>query len=162
MTYNELISLTVYIAVAGTLLLIATGGYLILVDVRKRVKTPATAQIIDALLPLANQAVYGAEAFALKQERALQIKLQGVDKKALADGFYALLPDTITVLGRSVPTTLVKALISKEQWSALVQRAFDEADARMTRNETWLAKQIPVSADELKTFDTRPLTTVVG
>lgn len=127
---------------AGLALLVAVVFFLFLTWLRRRVTNPALQAIIDALLPLAQQAVYGAETLALKMLQSGQSALEGADKKKIADAFYAALPETLMIGGRPVPIGRIKTIISKEKWAELVQRAYEEADARVLRNQAWLEKQV--------------------
>lgn len=145
--------LAIMFAVAFGALLIALGALYVIRSFR-RAAQPGTDAILAALEPWALKAIYGAEALALSALSSAHITLEGLDKKAIADNQYALLPSTISIGGRSFPIGFVKSLVSKTQWEQLVQRVFDEADARVSQNAEWLKKQIGLieqpSADPIR------------
>jgi hypothetical protein len=62
-------------------------------------------------------------------------RLDGLDKKAIADAAYAMLPDSITLPGgKVIPIGIVKQLAPRETWEQWVQNAFDSF-------ATWYASQ---------------------
>ena len=122
-------------------LALAVLGAIALNDVRRRVTKPALHLVLDALRPFAGQAIYAAEMLAANELTRIQGDLGGADKKSIADHFYDALPDTIMVLGRAVPISIIKALVPRASWEQLVQSVFDDAEARIGRNKDWLIKE---------------------
>jgi hypothetical protein len=107
-----------------------------------RVKNPSLETILKALQPLADEALFAAENRALEVLRATETEISELDQKAIADAYYALIPESINIGGRTISLTLIKVIITKEIWATFVQRLFDEAMARIKANEMWLAAQI--------------------
>ena len=91
---------------------------------------PGEEAIEGALFPFVSNAIW----LAYKASESLidqgQERLQGMDKKRLADAAYDLLPSSIPVKVRGVvihvPLNWIKRLVSKDRFSALVQDAFDD------------------------------------
>jgi hypothetical protein len=104
-------------------------------------------QVIEAALrPYAYAAIVTAFKLGEVARDDLARRLEGLDKKALADAVYALLPDAILVSGKLVPIGAIKSVITKEQWEALVQNAFDELMLIYRQNgavlDEWLRERI--------------------
>jgi hypothetical protein len=104
-------------------------------------------QVVEAALrPYAYAAIVTAFKLGEVARDDLEKRLEGLDKKALADAVYALLPDTITVGSYLVPIGAVKSLVPREQWEALVQNAFDELMLIYRQNgavlDEWLKERI--------------------
>lgn len=148
-----IINIAFVAAVVGLLILFGVGSLSLVARLESGTfgKQPLRLAVLEALRPWAAFAIRSAETLALKQFQSTQKLLSGTDKKAVADRFYALLPDTLWVAGRAWHIGAIKALISQPDWESLVQRVFDEGETLLTRNETWLQKQI-----ELLTTHTIP------
>jgi hypothetical protein len=123
-------------------LLFAVLAFVAVRRVESKTTNPNVGAFLTALNPYLNEALYGAASLAERALQSAQVKLEAVDKKAIADGFYALLPDTIMVDGRIVPVGEIKSVVSQAQWESMVAHALDLADSRIIRNETWLLTQV--------------------
>lgn len=80
----------------------------------------------DALLVYVDAAIIGAYKASEALVDAGQERLRGVDKRAIAQGLYDALPETINVRGTPVPIGLIKAVISKKQFATWVDIMFEE------------------------------------
>lgn len=85
---------------------------------------PMEAQIEAALMPLLYQAICSAYRLSEQAVDEGYERLKGVDKKAMAERAYAMLPDKIG----DYDLTLVKQLIPPDRFTELVQDAFDRFD----------------------------------
>jgi len=135
--------------IANLAFMVLAAGALIIIGVevvkllgRITPTNPAQADMLHALREYAAQAIAAGDALALKSLETAQGDIDGLDRKAIADKFYALLPSTITIAGKSIPIGIVKVFVSQAQWEALVQSVFDELDSLIARNEAWLKAQI--------------------
>lgn len=129
------------------------GGIMFLYPwLRKRQGYHFEDEIESILLPF----VYNAICSAYKlSEMAIDdgmSRLVGLDKKAIADAVYGMLPDTISLGdGRVVDIGIVKKLVPPELWERWVQNAFDRfttwytsQDARFDELfEEWMAENAP-------------------
>jgi hypothetical protein len=82
---------------------------------------PYEDAVEKALLPFIYKGIFAA--FKVSEGAVDEVgrRLEGADKKAIADAVYALLPDKIG----EWDLTLVKKLVTKEQFETLVQNGFD-------------------------------------
>lgn len=85
---------------------------------------PFEVQIETLLLPYALQGIYSAYRVGEVAIDETHKRLQGADKKKIADSVYAMLPDTIG----GYDISLVKRLVPRERFEELVQDAFDRFD----------------------------------
>lgn len=141
---DNLTQIAVLLAVGGLLIL---GGIAVL-NILSKLKasaTPPVQVILDALIPWAQKAIVAGEKAASEALDEVDRELDGIDKAAVADSIYNLLPEFINVGGVSIPTSLVKHLVTREMFSDLVKRVYDETDAFIERNSDYLKKQIPQS-----------------
>ena len=103
--------------------LLALGAWVYPILKNKVQGYPGETEIEAALLPYLLKGIIAAykmseDAIDLTGER-----LRGLDKKAIADALYDLLPPTIG----GIPVGLIKTLITREKFAELVQGAFDRA-----------------------------------
>ena len=127
---TQLIALWVVIVVA--LVLVALG-----VKYYPKLKNetqgyPLEAQVEAELLPVIYAGICAA--FRLQEQglETLHVRMAGVDKKAIADGVYALLPDKIG----EFDLTLVKTLVPPARFEELVQAGFDRFDRFWIEHQT--------------------------
>lgn len=92
---------------------------------------PMEAEIEAALLPVIFEAICAAYKLSEQSMDVLHERLNGVDKKALADFVYNLLPERIG----GFDLALVKALIPPDRFAQLVQDAFNRFDVFWRANE---------------------------
>lgn len=142
MDTNTIIQIAVLLAVGGLLLLAAIAASHIITQIRIAA-TPTEQAILDALMVYAQRGIVAGEKLSVEGLDQVDRELTGADKAAIANSIYNLLPDTITVLGHSYPVSIIKHLITPDQFSALVKQIFDETDAFILRNRDYLEKQIP-------------------
>lgn len=85
---------------------------------------PLEAVIEPLLLPIIYEAICAAYRVSEKALDEIGGRIQGLDKKTIADSVYAMLPDEIG--GREI--TVIKSVVSQERFQQLVQNAFDRFD----------------------------------
>lgn len=88
---------------------------------------PNEKEIEDALKPFAVAAIQGAYKVSESILEQFEQTLSGADKKKIADNTYAMLPTKVTIKGKEYDITVIKKVITKERWSALVQDTFDRS-----------------------------------
>lgn len=87
---------------------------------------PGEEAIEGALLPYLHNAIMFAYKVSETAIDASQERLDGLDKKLLADAVYDLLPPFLYVGTIAVPLGFLRTLITRERFSELVQMSFDE------------------------------------
>ena len=85
---------------------------------------PLEAIIEPLLLPIIYEAICAAYRLSEHALDEVGDRLRGLDKKAIADSVYAMLPDEIG----GYDITVIKAAISQERFQQLVQNSFDRFD----------------------------------
>jgi hypothetical protein len=80
------------------------------------------AEIEALLLPWIYKAIAGAYKLSERASDEVGMRIEGLDKKGIADAMYDALPKQIG----NVPLGMVKLVISRERFAQLVQLAFDE------------------------------------
>lgn len=146
-----LIPLFTQLAIVGVVILIVIALVYAILGLRSRIRQPGLALVLDALSKFALTAIYGAESLALDAMNTLDFKFESLDKKAIANAVYDVLPNTIYIAGRPVPISFVKTLVTRETWEAFVQREFGEADGFIHRQRDYLLKQLKDLEDRLDT-----------
>lgn len=140
----------VAVALGGVLLLAAIALYFIVRRLRAGEDgvvgtaddVPAFEAIELALQPYILRAILAGERAMVWGINDFKTKLAGIDKKHVADSFYALLPDLIMVGSVPVPLSVVKKLVSADDFYRLIKDAYDAADAFIVRNEVYLRSQV--------------------
>ena len=122
MDQNAWIMLFVGIGVSAGLL--ALGVVLYPKLKREEQGYPMEAAIEAALLPVIFEGLCAAYRMSEKGVDELQKRIQGADKKKIADSIYSMLPDTVGTYDLS----LVKNAIPEERFEQLVQDGFDRFD----------------------------------
>lgn len=138
----QLTDFVVAVLVAALLLLFAVLLFKALEALVKRVRQPGLVLVLEALKPYAVKAIFAAESMALSILETTEQKISGADKLKIAADTYALLPAVLFIAGRAFPIGWVKTVITKEAWTGLIQRVFDEADAVVKANRDYLKKGI--------------------
>lgn len=110
-------------------LAVSSGIFALLVVLYPKLKGetqgyPLEAIIEPLLLPIIYEAICAAYRMSEQAVDDLGERIRGLDKKAIADSVYAMLPDEIA----GYDLTVIKAVISKERFVELVQDAFDRFD----------------------------------
>jgi hypothetical protein len=108
---------------------LSTGIFALLVYLYPKLKTerqgyPLEAKIETALLPLIFEGICSAYRLSEQAVDEFGTRIRGLDKKGIADSMYRMLPDQVG--GHEL--TLVKNIITRERFEALVQDAFDRFD----------------------------------
>ena len=112
---------------------------------------PLEAIIEPLLLPIIYEAICAAYRMSEQAMDDIGDRIQGLDKKAIADSVYAMLPDEIA----GYDLTVIKAVISQERFVQLVQDAFDRFDRFYKTHrdhfdgqfEEWKGSQSPAPAE---------------
>ena len=86
---------------------------------------PFEAAIEAALLPLIFKGVCAAYRLSEKGIDDIQLRIKGVDKKKIADTVYRMMPEKVG----QFEIELVKRVVSRERFEALVQNVFDNFDS---------------------------------
>jgi len=107
----------------------ASGIFALLVVLYPKLKGetqgyPLEAIVEPLLLPLIYEAICAAYRMSEQAMDQIGDRIKGLDKKAIADSVYAMLPDKIG----DFELTVVKSVVSKERFEQLVQDAFDRFD----------------------------------
>jgi len=108
---------------------------------------PMEAAIEAALLPIIFEGICAAYRMSEKGVDELHQRIQGADKKAIADSIYRMLPDAVG----DYDLSLIKAAVSDERFQQLVQDAFDRFDRFFIQHqahfdelfEKWKAENAP-------------------
>ncbi len=145
MDQNAWIMLFVGIGVSAGLL--ALGVVLYPKLKREEQGYPMEAAIEAALLPVIFEGICAAYRMSEKGMDELQQRIQGADKKKIADSIYSMLPDTVGTYDLS----LVKNVITEERFEQLVQDGFDRFDRFFVQHqahfdelfEQWKAENAP-------------------
>jgi hypothetical protein len=145
MDQNAWIMLFVGIGVSAGLL--ALGVVLYPKLKREEQGYPMEAAIEAALLPVIFEGICAAYRMSEKGVDELHQRIQGADKKKVADSIYRMLPDQVGAYDLS----LVKHLITEERFEQLVQDAFDRFDRFFIEHqahfdelfEQWKAENAP-------------------
>jgi len=112
---------------------------------------PLEAIIEPLLLPIIYEAICAAYRMSEQAMDDIGNRIQGLNKKAIADSVYAMLPDEIA----GYDLTVVKAIISQERFEQLVQDAFNRFDRFYKTHrdhfdeqfEEWKGTQAPAPAE---------------
>lgn len=146
---------------------LAAGSFVILVGLAvayaltqiRANAAPRVQDILNALLPWVYKAIIAGEVIAADALDETGRDLDGLDKAAIANSLYNLLPNTITVGGRTLDIVFIKHIITLEMWTAFVKQNFDEVKAMIVSARDYLRKQIPpevpaaLSFQSSQTFD---------
>jgi hypothetical protein len=116
---------------------------------------PFEAAIEAALLPLIFDGICAAYRLSEQGVDDLERRLQGADKKKIADSIYSMLPDQVGKFDIS----LVKRVVSKERFEQLVQDAFDRFDRFFLEHRTHFDDLFKVWKQENKPAARVPSTT---
>jgi hypothetical protein len=116
--------LTLFVGIALTSGLIALG-----VVLYSRFKGDGSGSVFEAaveaaLLPLIYQGICSAYRVNEMSLEQLKQKIQGADKKAIADSIYAMLPEKIG----NFDLIIIKRIVPQQRFEQLVQNAFDRFD----------------------------------
>jgi hypothetical protein len=139
--------LTVAVSVVITLLVVIGGVKLYSWLRGAKQGYPMEDAVEAALLPLIYAAIYGAYRVSEAAVDIVGKRLEGLDKKAIADSIYAMLPDKIG----NFDVAFVKRFVTAEDFAVLVQNAFDKFDRFYRETEghfeealdKWLVKDQP-------------------
>jgi hypothetical protein len=123
-------------------LAVSSGIFALLVVLYPKLKGetqgyPLEAVIEPLLLPIIYEAICAAYRMSEQAMDDIGDRIRGLDKKAIADSVYAMLPDEIG--GHDI--TVIKAVISQERFEQLVQNAFDRFDRFYQTHRTHFDEQ---------------------
>jgi len=133
----------------------ASGIFALLVVLYPKLKGetqgyPLEAIVEPLLLPIIYEAICAAYRMSEQAMDEIGDRIRGLDKKAIADSVYAMLPDKIG----NYDLTVVKAVVSQERFVQLVQDAFNRFDRFYKTHrdhfdeqfEEWRGNQAPAEA----------------
>ena len=136
-------------------LAVSSGVFALLVVLYPKLKGetqgyPMEAIVEPLLLPIIYEAICAAYRISEQAMDEIGERVRGLDKKAIADTVYAMLPDEIA----GYDITVVKAVVSQERFEQLVQDAFSRFDRFYKTHrdhfdeqfEEWKNSQAPVPA----------------
>lgn len=103
---------------------------------------PNVVEFFEALTPWLYKAVLAGEKALIWSLDEADQKIEGADKKAVADSTYALLPDSLLIGGRPIPIGLVKTVVTEDLWESWIKGAYDQAHAFILKNESYLRGQV--------------------
>jgi len=148
MTITDLINLVLPLGEAGLLILVGVGSVALIVRAERTLfgQSPVLHTILESLRGLASDAIRAGETLSLEQVTKGEAALTQADKKAIADSFYALIPNTVYINGRGYPVGFIKSILTQSEWELFVQKVFDEGDALLEQNRLWLQKQLGISS----------------
>ena len=130
MDQNAVIMLFVGIAVSSGLFALGVVLYPRLKSERQGY--PFEAAIEAALLPVVFQGICSAYRLSERSVDEVHQRIQGADKKKIADSIYGLLPEKLG----DFDLNLVKRIVSKERFEQLVQDGFDRFDRFFIAHQT--------------------------
>ena len=135
------------VLLVGALIIVGAVGLLGLFSVlRKRITNPKAASLFDlvvaALTPYLYKAIFAGEKLALLAMTDLNVKLDGLDKKAIADQVYDLLPSSLLVGDIPMPIGLIKTIVTKSAFEALVEQIYTESHLFIIKNEDYLKQEV--------------------
>jgi hypothetical protein len=144
MDQNAWIMLFVGIAVSAALF--ALGVVLYPKLKREQQGYPLEAAIEAALLPLIYEGICGAYRISERSMDELRQRIQGADKKKMADSLYRMMPDKVG----DFDLMIIKNAVNQERFERLVQDAFDRFDRFFVEHqahfddlfEQWKADQL--------------------
>jgi hypothetical protein len=140
------ITILVALAIGGALL----AGFVTILRAleaqNKKIANPTVHEILQALTPYAWEAVLAGEKSVLWGIDQVGARLEGTDKKAVADLLYNALPAIIMVGSVPLPIGVVKTFITRPMWEALVKTVYDGATARIEASKPWLISQVDALA----------------
>ena len=108
---------------------------------------PLEAAIEAALLPIIFEGICAAYRMSEKGVDEVHQRIQGADKKKIADSIYRMLPDQVA----GYDLSLIKNVVGQERFRQLVQDAFDRFDRFFVQHqahfdelfERWKAENAP-------------------
>jgi len=96
---------------------------------------PEVDEVFHALQPFLYRAIISAQLASDSLFAKTGALLDSSDKKAIADGLYAHLPDVILVGNMPVPVGMIKTLVTQTTFEAWIKTIYDEAKAfTVTKN----------------------------
>lgn len=139
-------------------ILLALGALLLRVIETARAApntTPTQADLLDALKPLVTKGIMAGFALAEDGLKDLRVTIDGWDRASIANAAYDLIPDSVTVAGKTIPITLVKTIVPRAAFIDFVKQEYDAFHAWELANEAFLSSQVAKlkEADVAKTPD---------
>jgi len=157
---TDLLNIAVAVLIGAVMLILTVIGLEAIIRARRAlqagnaVTNPQADWIIAALTGYIYKAIAAGERSVLWGFQMLQTEIEGVDKKAVADQIYNLLPDVLPVpvpiIGVVIiPIGTIKRVIPPATFEDLVKTAYDDFDALITRNEVYLKQALQAEVDAL-------------
>lgn len=131
--------------------LLATGALIILLfyairgillAAKQQSSSPGLQTVIDALQPWIMKAILAGTYLAEKSLSDLGKELSGVDRKAIADRYYDLLPPALLIHGVPIPIGVVKLFVSRQMFETLIEDTYRAAQAEITTFEVVLKAEV--------------------
>jgi len=143
--------IALFVGIAVTSALFALGVVLYPKLKSEKQGYPFEAQIEAVLLPVIFQGISVAYRLSEKGVDEVHQRINGVDKKKIADSIYGLLPVKVG----DFDLNLIKHIVSRERFEVLVQNAFDRFDSFFVEHQTrfdelfekWKADNVPAQPD---------------
>lgn len=103
---------------------------------------PTQAQVLDALQHYVTLGMMAAERLAADELKAGGAVIDGLDKAAIANSAYDLIPNDVVVAGRTIPISLVKTLVTRTMFENFVKSTFDAIHAQIMSASTYFRSQV--------------------
>ena len=130
--------------IAGAALFIALGAWLLPKLAREEQGYPMEAKIEAVLIPIIFYGICAAYRLSEKAMDEFGQRMDGLDKKAIADALYAMLPSKVAGFDLSV----IKRLVPPARFEQLVQDVFDRFDQHWVQFEGHYARLFNDWAEE--------------
>ncbi len=150
---DEIYVILAIVAIAGAI--VALGVWLLPKLKNEEQGYPYEAEIEAVLVPLIFQGICSAYRVSEWGMEQVGQKMAGLDKKAIANAVYALLPDQIG----KFPLYVVKRIVTPERFEQLVQNVFDQFDRHFA---TFEGKYGELFDEWAKQFEVDPKDLMVG
>ena len=104
--------------------------------------TPTQQAILAALEPFAHQAIFAGESIALDAMEGAKIAVAGADRAKIANAVYDALPAALWIGKTPIPVGAVKAVVSREQFAALIENVYQQTQVFISKNEAFLKGKV--------------------
>lgn len=128
--------------IGAVVLILSITGLMLLIKLRFYFINPTFKQVLTAIEPYIYRAIWSAEKVTYKAFTDLQVRLEGEDKKAIANSIYDLLPDVIYFGLVPIPIKVIKAIITRDSFQRIVQDTYNNMSQFVEANQEYLRKQV--------------------
>lgn len=142
MTFEFLLSIEFWIVLAVGAVLILLGTLLLKALREQQGKSPSADGIIQALLPFVYKAIFAGEHYARLSLQNAGTALDGLDRKLIADTIYDALPPVLMIGRIPIPIAMIKYVITRERFEAIIEDVYKESKAFILRNDTYIRDQV--------------------